>query len=113
MKEKLELLINQCEEKLKTLIKTDKAKHYFWTGRQKGLEAALIVFEKHWNTRAEPKQEEYKKYEFCKAVNCHKFHESCLINPIDCNNFDHGCPKSAYELFYWLKNNYKIIKSGE
>ncbi|MCP3924858.1 MAG: hypothetical protein GY714_19950 [Desulfobacterales bacterium] len=58
--------------------------------------------------RARAETEEYKKYEFCKAVKCHELQDDkCLFDstPKYCVN---GYKAFVYK---WLKeNNYKIIK---
>ena len=56
------------------------------------------------------KQEEYNKYEFCKALNCAMLYQSGYRNACDVE--PSGCLIESFT--EWLKeNNYKIINSGE
>lgn len=44
----------------------------------------------------------YKKYEFCKSVNCSGLYNKCCV---------HGCYHTAKRFHNWLQeNNFKIIK---
>jgi len=65
-----------------------------------------------WNTRAKQKQEEYKKYEFCKDVKCTQYEikKRRIEYKMSCEREIFGCSKTAKEFHEWLKeNNYKII----
>lgn len=51
--------------------------------------------------------EEYKKYEYCKAVGCPciEYAEQCCIS---------GCIYTAKDFHKWLKeNNFKIVKEDK
>ncbi len=50
----------------------------------------------------EQSQITYKKYEFCKSVNCSGLYNKCCV---------HGCYHTAKYFHNWLQeNNFKIIK---
>lgn len=51
-------------------------------------------------------KQEYKKYEFCKAVSC--IH---IINSDRCHMKEWDCPWTAKEFHKWLKDkSFKIVK---
>ena len=46
----------------------------------------------------------YKKYEFCKSVNCSGLYNKCCV---------HGCYHTAKRFHHWLQeNNFKIIREN-
>ena len=59
---------------------------------------------KQWNTRAE---QEYKKYEFCKDMDC----EELTKKKTSCWVEDNNCHFSAKTFYKWLmQDKYRIIK---
>ena len=53
------------------------------------------------------KIEEYKKYEYCKAIGCPciEYTEQCCIS---------GCAYTAKDFHKWIKeNNFKVVKENE
>lgn len=62
-----------------------------------------------WNTRSE---KEYKKYDFCRSVDCDHFYPTNRFEKENCNaSWNSTCPYSAKELHQWLKTNgYQIVK---
>lgn len=69
-----------------------------------------------WNVRAEPKQQEYNKYEICKLSKCAMYIDM-ICNAMQCNamqdhiNIKINCPITLDMFFKYLEeNNCKIVK---